>query len=190
MIPINPGMMTPLAFKKGLIIGIANDCSIAWGGSETLKEIGILDDLDETDYTIYDRTKAVTPEEKEEMYAKTVNCDFFLMSTNAITLDGELVNIDGNGNRVACLCCGPKNVIVVAGLNKVAADVTSAIARVKNIAAPPNAVRLGLTTPCAEYARCTNCLNDDCMCAQTVITRCSRVKGRIKVILVGEELGF
>lgn len=165
-------------------------CTISWGGSETLLEIGLIDDLMESDYTLYDRASAVTPEEKREMYGKIVTSDVYFMSSNAITLDGELVNIDGVGNRVACLCHGPQQVIVIAGMNKIVPDVRSGIARVHNMAAPPNSLRLGLKTPCAQYGRCADCLSSDCICAQTVVTRFSRIPDRIKVILVGEELGF
>ncbi len=166
-------------------------CTISYGGSETIKEIGLIDIIKATkDYTVIDRLKAKTEEEKREIYAQTVCSDFFLMSANAITLDGELVNVDGNGNRVACLITGPNNVIVVAGMNKISTDVKAAMDRVRNFAAPPNGVRLNTDTPCREYGKCMNCLNDDCMCCHTVITRKSRVNGRIKVILVGEELGY
>jgi len=166
------------------------DCSIAWGGSETLSDIGLLDDLYSSDYILYDRTKPTTPEEKSEMYSKIVTADYYFMSSNAITLDGQLINIDGSGNRVACLITGPKNVIVIAGMNKIVTDVQTGIDRVRNMAAPPNAVRLGYKTPCAELGRCANCLTEECMCCEIVITRKSRISGRIKVILVGEELGY
>ena len=166
------------------------DCSVTWGGSVTLQEIGLLDALKNSDYIVYDRADATTEEERTQMYAKIVTADYFFTSSNAITLDGELVNIDGSGNRVACLITGPKNVVVVAGMNKLAPDVPSAIARVKHMAAPPNAVRLKLSTPCADIGRCVNCLTDDCICTNTVVTRKSRIPGRIKVILVGEELGY
>ncbi len=165
-------------------------CSISWGGSMTIQEIGLIDDLKESDYTIYDRAQAVTPEEKREMFSRIVTSDFYFMSSNAITINGELVNIDGAGNRVACLCHGPEHVVIIAGMNKIVPDVKSGIARVHNMAAPPNALRLGLNTPCAEYGRCADCLSKDCICAHTVITRFSRVPGRLKVILVGEELGY
>ena len=165
-------------------------CSVSWGGSMTLQEIGLIDAIAEADYTIYDRALAKTEEEKNEIFSKTVTADYYFMSTNAITLDGQLVNIDGMGNRVACLCYGPKNIIIVAGMNKVAIDVDSAIARVRNFASPPNALRLHQNTPCAEHGRCGDCLAPDCLCCDIVITRKSRVPGRIKVILVGEELGY
>ena len=166
-------------------------CSVSWGGSQTLIEIGLLESLNtSSDYIIYDRDKAKTPDEKLQMYSKTVMADYYFMSTNAITLDGQLVNIDGSGNRVACLITGPKNVIIIAGMNKITTDVDHAIERVRNMATPPNTVRLGRKTPCAETGKCANCLVEDCICNQIVITRRSGTQGRIKVILVGEELGF
>ena len=168
------------------------DCSVSWGGSETLKEIGLIDDLREasSEYEILDRA-AIPPDLlPREFLGKVFTSDFYFMSTNAITLNGELINIDGNGNRVACLCNGPQHIVIIAGMNKVVPDIESGIARVRNIAAPPNSVRLGLDTPCAEYGKCVDCLKDDCICCQTVITRKSRHPGRIKVILVGESLGY
>jgi hypothetical protein len=165
-------------------------CSVAWGGSETLKDIGFFDMLESLDCVLYDRADAVTQEQKEELYSKTINADYFFMSSNAITLDGQLVNIDGTSNRLAFLLYGPKNVIVIAGMNKIATDVDNALARVRNIAAPPNAARLNTNTPCKELGRCADCLTDDCMCCEIVVTRKSRIPNRIKVILVGEELGY
>lgn len=166
------------------------DCSISWGGSQTLSEIGLLDELIASDYIIYDRATAKTPEEKTAIYSKIVTADYYFMSSNAITLDGHLINIDGFGNRVACLITGPKNVIVIAGMNKIVTDITSGIERVRNMASPPNANRLGAKTPCAELGKCTNCLSDDCLCCEIVVTRKSKIPGRIKVLLVGEELGY
>jgi hypothetical protein len=165
-------------------------CSVTWGGSATLSEIGLLDELTTSDYVVYDRASAKTPEEKRELYGKIVTADYFFMSSNAITLDGELVNIDGTGNRVACLSYGPENVIVIAGMNKIVPDVEGGVKRARNMAAPPNAVRLSTDTPCGTIGRCANCLKEDCMCCQIVVTRRSRTPYRIKVILVGEELGF
>ena len=143
-----------------------------------------------SEYEIYNRATIPEGMTKKEFYGKMVTCDFYFMSSNAITLDGELVNIDGNGNRVACLCNGPDHVILIVGMNKVVPDVKSGIARVRNMAAPPNTVRLKRNTPCAEYGRCADCLTDDCICCHTVVTRKSNQPGRIKVILVGEELGY
>ena len=157
----------------------------------TLSEIGLIDDLKESDdYIIYARADAKTLEEKRELFGKIVTSDYYFMSSNAVTMDGELVNIDGTGNRVACLCHGPENVILIVGMNKVVKNVEEAISRVRNIAAPPNAVRLSKNTPCSKIGRCADCQSDDCICCQTVITRRSAVQGRIKVILVGEELGY
>lgn len=166
--------------------------SVAWGGSMTMTEMGLMEYLQsgESGCVVYDRMTANTPEEQKAMKANIVNADYFIMSTNAITMDGELVNIDGTANRVSFLCYGPDNVLIIAGMNKVATDVEDALKRVKNIASPPNAIRLHRETPCTQNGRCTDCLAEDCICSQTVITRRSSVKGRIKVILVGEELGF
>ena len=121
---------------------------------------------------------------------QALSCGTFLMSSNAISKDGQLVNIDGIGNRVAALCFGPKQVIVVAGMNKVAGDLNSAMARARHIAAPANVQRFDVKTPCAVTGQCGNCTSPDCCCAQIVTTRFSKIPGRIKVVLVGEELGL
>jgi len=112
------------------------------------------------------------------------------MSSNAISVTGELVNIDGTGNRLAALIYGPSNVIILAGMNKVMPTVEAALSRVKNTASPINAIRLSRNTPCAVTGICSECQSPDCICAQTVITRRSNQAGRIKVILIGEELGY
>lgn len=165
--------------------------SVGMGGTETVKEIGLLDAVKNAEgLQFIDRSLATTPEETRAIYLETFGADYFLMSSNAITVDGELINIDGNGNRVACLIYGPKHVIVIAGMNKVVDDVDSGIARVGLHAAPANAARLHTKTPCAAVGHCMDCHSEGCMCAQIVITRHSRHTGRIKVILVGEELGF
>lgn len=164
--------------------------SVAWGGSMTLNETKVMDILKGGKYEVIDRDTAVNDEKRKEVYGKIVSCDYFFMSTNAITLDGELVNTDGRGNRVAFLCFGPDNVIVVAGMNKVVSDTDAAIKRIHDVATPANTVRLNKKTPCSVTGRCADCLSDDCICASTVITRFSMIPGRIKVILVGEELGY
>ncbi len=164
--------------------------SVAWGGSETLKECGLMEAIRNGDYRLIDRAAAATPEEQREIAAKTAVSDYYLMSTNAITLGGELVNIDGNGNRLASLIYGPKTVIIIAGMNKVAADVESAYKRVRTQACPPNAVRLSRRVPCASTGACADCLSEDCFCNQIVVTRRSGHPDRIKVILVGETLGY
>lgn len=164
--------------------------SVCFGGSMTLKESGLMDAIEQSDCIVYDRTTAKTPEEMRDMKAKMINSDYFLMSTNAITIDGELVNIDGFANRVSFLCYGPEHVIVLAGMNKVVSGVEDGVRRVRDVASPPNTVRLNKNTPCAVTGRCGDCYSEDCICSQLVITRRSGVKNRIKVILVAEELGY
>ena len=177
------------AVEKALSL-MPEGASITWGGSESIKECGLMDAIKNANYELIDRTDAKTPEEDRIMYSRQVMADFFLMSSNAITIDGELVNIDGRANRVSLLCWGPQNVIVIAGMNKITSDVESAIQRVRDAAAPPNTVRLNKNTPCAQTGRCGNCYSPDCICSQIVITRRSSTPKRIKVILVGEELGY
>ncbi len=177
------------AVKKVLEL-IPEGSSIGWGGSVTLSETGVMDALKQGNYKMIDRMAGKTPEETKQLYAQICCSDYFLTSTNAITIDGELINIDGRGNRVAFLCFGPDHVIVVAGMNKVVHSVEAGVARTRNIAAPPNTVRLNKNTPCAKTGKCGDCLSPDCICGQLVITRLSMVPNRIKVVLIGEELGF
>lgn len=130
-------------------------------------------------------------EEKQELMRQALLCDTYLMSSNAVSQDGQLVNIDGNGNRCAALIYGPKSVVMVVGMNKVAADLDAAISRARNTAAPANVQHFpGLKTPCSVTGVCANCLSPETICCQFVITRYSRVPGRIKVIFVGEGLGL
>ena len=180
------------ASARELALSLMEDgASVSWGGSESLKEIGLIDELLKTDrLDVIDRSKYTTEEEVRKLKGKVAMSDYFLMSSNAITLDGELVNIDGRGNRLAYLIYGPENVIVVAGMNKVSSNVQEAIDRVQNIASPPNTIRLNCDTPCAKTGRCAGCISKDTICCQVVVTRRSRVDDRIKVILVGEELGY
>ena len=177
------------AVEKALSL-MPEGASVTWGGSMTLTECGLMDALRTANYEIIDRDTAKTPEEARVMYSKQVMADYFLMSTNAITIDGELVNIDGRSNRVSCLCWGPQNVIIIAGMNKVVPDVESAIKRVRNMAAPANCVRLNTNTPCAQTGKCGDCYSQESICSQVLITRRSSAPNRIKVILVGEELGY
>lgn len=163
---------------------------ISWGGSETIKEMGLMEAVRNGSYELIDRSAAKNPEEARQIYARTVLADYYLMSSNAITIDGELINIDGNGNRVACLIQGPSHVIIVVGMNKVVTDVESGIARVRNMASPANAIRLDRKIPCAATGRCHDCLAPECFCNQIVITRRSGHTGRIKVYLVAEDLGY
>ena len=123
-------------------------------------------------------------------YGEICCSDFFLMSTNAITENGELVNIDGASNRLACLLHGPKNVFVIVGMNKLTSDVPAAIGRIRNVACPANTLRLNRNTPCALTGKCGNCFSQDSICSQIVVTRRSSQPKRIKVILVAEHLGY
>ena len=177
------------AVEKALSL-MPEGSSVTWGGSMSIIECGLMNAIKTGKYEIIDRDLAKTPQEVREMYAKQVMADYYLMSTNAITMNGELVNIDGRANRVSCLCWGPQNVIIIAGMNKVATDVEDAIKRARNIAAPANTVRLNRSTPCTQTGKCENCYSPDCICSQFVVTRRSGVPNRIKVILVGEELGY
>ena len=170
---------------------ISENSVVSFGGSMTLEETGLLPLLrTKEDITLLDRAKASGPAEMQEIYRKVFSCDTYLMSTNAITLDGELVNIDGNGNRVAALIFGPKEVIILAGMNKVCSNIEDAYHRIKTIASPPNCVRLNRNTPCTKTGTCGDCYSPDCICSQTVITRRSNIPGRIKIILIGKSLGY
>lgn len=176
--------------KKLALSLVPENSTASFGGSVTLEETGILTELrNRADVTLYDRATATTPEENKKIMHDALSCDYYFMSSNAITVDGELVNIDGNGNRVAALIYGPENVIIIAGMNKIVKNVEEGISRTRNVASPQNCVRLNKNTPCAVNGVCGNCLSDT-ICDQIVITRASRVPQRIKVILVGEELGF
>lgn len=176
------------AVEKALDL-IPKGASVGWGGSKTLIETGLLYAIQQ-DYKIIDRDKATNLEEQRKCYGEICCSDFFLMSTNAITLDGELINIDGRGNCVAFLCYGPQNVLILTGMNKVVTDIDAGLKRVRNIASPPNAIRLNRKTPCAITGKCEDCYSTDSMCGQIVITRFSLIPNRIKVILIGEELGY
>ena len=174
------------------VISLLSDGGTAsFGGSMTLEETGILDAVrGMPNIRLIDRTKASSPEEIKQMYHEALSADYYLMSTNAITIEGELVNVDGHGNRVAALIYGPEQVIVVAGMNKVAANVEDAILRVHTVASPINCQRLDRHTPCAATGVCGNCFGPESICSQTVVTRRSGVEDRIKVVLVGEDLGY
>ena len=177
------------AVEKVLELIPAGDV-VSWGGAATMDELGIQDRLRGRNQPVIDRDTARTPDERMAMLHQALTCDTFLMSSNAVSEDGQLVNIDGTGNRVAALCFGPKQVIVVAGMNKVAADLDGAIARARHIAAPANVQRFDVKTPCAANGQCANCTSPDCICSQIVITRFCKPAGRIKVVLVGEDLGL
>lgn len=177
------------AVEKALEL-IPKTDSVSWGGVMTVDELGLKQRLAQEGYTLIDRDTAKDPAEKQALMHQALSCGTFLMSSNAISKDGQLVNIDGIGNRVAALCFGPKQVIVVAGMNKVAADLDGAVSRARHIAAPANAQRFDGKTPCAVNGQCGDCTSPDCICSQMVITRFCKPAGRIKVVLVGEELGL
>lgn len=170
--------------EKGSVVGS--------GGSSTIKEIGLLNYImsHKEDYTYVDRSLAKNEQEAREYHAKNILSDYYLMSSNAFTADGQLINIDGNGNRVSNLCYGPKHVIIVMSMNKMCDTVEDAYKRVRQDACPPNAFRLNLDTPCAKTGFCAECTSTSSICASFVTTRMSRYPDRIKVILVGEPLGF
>lgn len=163
---------------------------VSWGGSETLNQIGLIEEVKKRNKVI-DRAIAATVEEKQELMHQALLCDTYLMSSNAVSQDGQLVNIDGNGNRCAALIYGPKSIVMVVGMNKVAADLDAAMSRARNTAAPANVQHFpGIKTPCAVTGVCANCMSPETICCQFVITRFSRVPGRIKVVFVGESLGL
>lgn len=167
-----------------------SDSSVGWGGSDTINSLGIKEELYKRDFKVIDRDKAKDADEKYNIERETFCADYYLMSTNAITEDGILVNMDGHCNRVACLCFGPKQVIMVVGMNKVTKDIDSAISRLRNVAAPINNQRFGGNRPCQVTGSCANCLAQGCICDQLVITRNSMDPDRIHVILVDEVLGY
>ncbi|MFI3173077.1 MAG: lactate utilization protein [Eubacteriales bacterium] len=169
---------------------IEEGSSIGWGGSASIEQIGLKKALEAGEYTLIDRDKAKSIEEKEKIVRECFSADYFLTSTNAISEDGILVNIDGNSNRVAAICFGPKKVIMIVGMNKVCKTEADAMSRARNTAAPINAQRFPIKTPCKETGSCANCLSKDTICCQFVTTRFSRHTDRIYVILVDENLGF
>lgn len=175
------------ALNKALEL-IPEGSSISWGGSMSIQEIGLTKAVHEGNYEVYDRTDK-TPEERRQVMLKAFDCDYYLTSANAISEDGILVNIDGNANRVAAIAFGPRNVLMIVGMNKVVKTEADALSRAKNVAAPINAQRFG-GTPCAVTGACSMCKSPSCICCQTLVTRFSKEPKRIKIILVNEELGF
>lgn len=174
------------ALKKALEL-IPKGSKITKGGSMSVLEIGLDVALKEGDYEYCDRD-AATDKRTAELFA--YDADVFLGSANAMTEDGILVNIDGNSNRVSAIAYGPRKVILIVGMNKIAQDVDAAMKRARSEAAPINAQRFGLNTPCAKTGSCMNCKSPDTICCQFLITRFSRHKDRIHVILVNDNLGF
>ncbi len=176
----------------GVIRGlIKDDKLITSGGSMTLKESGVADLLMNEFKDVYlDRSKGKDKDEVDEIMRKAFVSDTFFASSNAITEDGELYNVDGNGNRVSAMIYGPKQVIVVAGVNKIVKDLAEAKERVEKIAAPKNTVRLSCDTPCARTGECMHCHSPARICCSYVTLAYQRVPDRIKVIIVNEDLGY
>ncbi|MBQ7915267.1 MAG: lactate utilization protein [Firmicutes bacterium] len=163
---------------------------VAWGGSVTLEQIGVIDELRSGKYNVIDRDTAQSGAERVQLMRQALLADTYMASSNAMTEDGQLVNIDGNGNRVAAMIYGPKNVILVIGMNKVVKTLEDAWQRARNLAAPTNVQRFGLETPCSVTGSCADCTSPDCICAYISTIRVSRPAGKIKIVLVGENLGF
>ena len=166
---------------------------VGLGGSETIIESGLLDSLRGMDIRLLDRYReGIGKAEVDAMRRQGLLSDVFIMSSNAVSADGRLVNIDGTGNRVAALVFGPQRVIVMVGMNKVAADLDAAISRARNTAAPANSLRVGVDTPCAHTGFCQDphCQPPHRICCQLVVTEASMTPGRLTVVLVGETLGY
>ena len=174
------------ALKTALEL-IEEGSTVSWGGTATAKEIGLKQALKEGNYNVLDRENA---KEGQDVAREAFFSDYYIMSSNAICDDGQLINIDGNGNRCAALIFGPKNVIVIAGMNKVVQGYEHALNRARTVAAPINVQRFGKATGCLKTGICADCKTPECICCNIVTTRISRPAGKIKVILVNEDLGF
>ncbi|MCL1992428.1 MAG: lactate utilization protein [Spirochaetes bacterium] len=176
---------------EAIVSAIPKDHLVSWGGSTTVAGLGIQARLEKDGYKLLDRDKATSPEERVKFMREALLCDTYLAGTNAISEDGELVNVDGNGNRVAAMTYGPKQVIVVAGINKVVKTLEDATTRARTFAAPINVQKFpNFKTPCNEAGKCENCKSPDSICSFIVTTRLCRPAGRIKVFLIGDVLGF
>lgn len=173
---------------------IPEEDTVSWGGSMSVLETGLIDYVLKGNYNVINRDSAKTAEEKVSLLKKAMFCDTYLMGTNAISEDGQLVNIDCIGNRTAALMFGPKSVIIIAGMNKVASDLDDAIKRARETAAPINMQRVAgngmRQTPCFSTGECHNCTSKDSICSHIVVTRLCNPQKRIKVILTSENLGF
>lgn len=173
------------AVKKALEV-IGKGSTVAMGGCQSAHEIGLIQALEEGDYNYIDRSN-MTP--RESLMA-AYDADVFLSSANAMTNDGIMVNIDGNSNRVSCIAQGPKKVVFIVGMNKICSDLDEAMKRARNVAAPANAQRFDIKTPCKETGKCFDCKSPDTICCQFLITRYSRHTDRIHVILVNDTIGY
>ena len=175
------------ALNKALEL-IEEGSTVSWGGTTTMKQIGLVTALKQGNYNVLDRKAA---KEGQDVERESFFADYYIMSANAICDDGQLINIDGNGNRCAALIFGPKNVIVIAGMNKVVQGYEAALNRARTVAAPINVQRFpDKITGCSSTGTCLDCKTPDCICCNIVTTRISRPAGKIKVILVNEDLGF
>lgn len=177
------------ALHKALEL-IPEGATVGWGGALSAQQIGLMDAIHAGNYTAIDRDQAPNPAERVKAMKRCLTADVFITGANALSMDGQMVNIDGNGNRVAAIVYGPDSVIVVAGMNKAVDTLEAAVIRARTIAAPVNMQRFGLDTPCNVTGTCANCKSEGCICNQILITRNSKPAGRIKIILVGEDLGF
>lgn len=177
------------ALEKALEL-IPKGATIGWGGAMSAQQIGLLDAMNNGEYNAIDRDKAPSPEERIKAMKQCLQADVFITGANALSMDGQMVNIDGNGNRVAAIVYGPDSVIVIAGMNKVMDTLEAAMIRARTIAAPMNKQRFPAQTPCEVTGTCGDCKSEGCICNQILITRNSKPAGRIKVILVGESLGL
>lgn len=169
---------------------IPQGASVGWGGAMSAQQIGLIDAVRAGNYHTIDRETCRSPQEREQAMRDCFGADVFLTGANALSLSGEMVNIDGIGNRVGAIIYGPKEVLVIAGMNKVADTLEQAVVRARTVAAPRNQQRFLRETPCTVTGTCADCKSADCICNQIVITRHCRPAGRIKFILVGEELGL
>ncbi|MFW5779954.1 MAG: lactate utilization protein [Bacillota bacterium] len=167
---------------------IPKNNSIGFGGSVTVDEIGLLNQIKD-DYKLLHRS-FYNKEQHEKLYKEMMNADWYITSTNALTMDGELVNIDGRANRVASMLFGPKNVLVILGKNKLVSDVKEGILRCRNVAAPPNAVRLNKKTPCRITNKCEYCMSEDTMCKATVIQHHPTSGKNVYVLIIDQSLGY
>ena len=177
------------ALQKALEL-IPKGSSVGWGGCMSAEQIGLIDAVRAGKYNAIDRSTGKTPEEVNALMKKCLTADVFLTGANALSMDGQMVNIDGNGNRVAPIVYGPDSIIVIAGMNKVCDTVEAAVGRARSVAAPVNNQRFENDNPCQFTGTCANCKNVTCICNHILITRHCRPVNRIKFILVGEDLGF
>ena len=166
---------------------IPEGSSVTMGGAMSAHEIGLPQALDKGNYNFIDRDRF---EDRRAAMLAAYDADFFLSSANAMTQDGVIVNIDGNANRVSAIAQGPRHVLFIVGMNKICDDVDGAMKRARNVAAPINAQRFGLDTPCSKTGACMDCKSPDTICCQFLVTRYSKHPGRIHVILVNDSLGF